>query len=133
MTYINRRCVGEEIRWEEAIRVTTRRLRAGYWLFTAAVLFTVVILAHFVGAQREEPIRDIYGVYDNPIWSLLWSLLALAGTACSVAMLISTLVGDVPINNRVLELSPRRIPKSFCICERARIGAARKSKVSGTS
>ena len=129
LTYINRRCVGEEIRWEEAIRVTTRRLRVGYWLFTAAVLFMVVILAHFVGAQREEPIRDIYGVYDNPILSLL----ALAGTACSVAMLISTLVGNVPINNRVLELSPRRIPKSFCICERARIGAARKSKVSGTS
>ncbi len=47
------------------------RLMAGYWLFTAAVLFTVVTLAHFVGAEREAPIRDIYAVYDNPMWGFL--------------------------------------------------------------
>jgi Zn-dependent membrane protease YugP len=35
------------------------RLIAGYWLFTAVVLFVVVTLAHFVGADREQPIRDI--------------------------------------------------------------------------
>src|SRR5919202_7136497 len=46
-------------------------LVAGYWLFTAAVLFAVVTLAHFVGAQREAPIRDIYAVYDNPVWGFL--------------------------------------------------------------
>ncbi len=63
---------------------------ARYWLFTAAVLFVVVTLAHFVGAEREAPIRDIYGVYDNPAWGLLaladlWaifiSLALLAGVA----------------------------------------------------
>jgi hypothetical protein len=47
------------------------RLMAGYWLFTAAVLFAVVTLAHFVGAQREAPIRDMYAVYDNPVWGFL--------------------------------------------------------------
>lgn len=66
------------------------RLMARYWLFTAAVLFVVVTLAHFVGAEREAPIRDIYGVYDNPAWGLLaladlWaifiSLALLAGVA----------------------------------------------------
>jgi len=46
-------------------------LRGGYWLFTAAVLFAVITLAHFVGAQREAPIRDIYAVYDNPVWGFL--------------------------------------------------------------
>src|SRR5215212_7819840 len=47
------------------------RLMARYWLFTAAVLFAVVTLAHFVGAEREAPIRDIYSVYDSPMWGLL--------------------------------------------------------------
>jgi hypothetical protein len=37
----------------------------------------------------------------------------LAGTACFVAMLISTLVGNVPINNRVLELSPENDSEEF--------------------
>ena len=46
-------------------------LRGGYWLFTAALLFAVITLAHFVGAQREAPIRDIYVVYDNPVWGFL--------------------------------------------------------------
>ncbi len=66
------------------------RLMARYWLFTAAVLFVVVTLAHFVGAEREAPIRDIYGVYDSPVWGFLaladlWaifvSLALLAGVA----------------------------------------------------
>ncbi len=66
------------------------RLMARYWLFTAAVLFIVVTLAHFVGAEREAPIRDIYGVYDSPAWGFLaladlWaifvSLALLAGVA----------------------------------------------------
>jgi hypothetical protein len=47
------------------------RLLAWYWLFTAVVLFVVVTLAHFVGAEREAPIRDIYGVYDSPVWGFL--------------------------------------------------------------
>jgi hypothetical protein len=31
----------------------------------------VVTLAHFVGAEREAPLRDIYGVYDSPVWGFL--------------------------------------------------------------
>jgi uncharacterized membrane protein len=37
----------------------------------------------------------------------------LAGTTCFVAMLTSTLVGNVPINNRVLELSPEDDAEEF--------------------
>ena len=38
------------------------------------------------------------------------SRLTLAGMACFVAMLISTLLGNVPINNQVLELAPDETP-----------------------
>jgi hypothetical protein len=37
----------------------------------------------------------------------------LAGTACFGAMLISTLLGNVPINNRVLEMSPENDSEEF--------------------
>jgi uncharacterized membrane protein len=36
-----------------------------------------------------------------------------AGTACFVGMLASTLVGNVPINNRVLEISPETDQEEF--------------------
>ncbi len=36
-----------------------------------------------------------------------------AGTACFVGMLASTLIGNVPINNRVLELSPETDGEEF--------------------
>jgi hypothetical protein len=36
-----------------------------------------------------------------------------AGTACFVGMLVSTLIGNVPINNRVLELSPETDGEEF--------------------
>jgi Zn-dependent membrane protease YugP len=62
------------------------RLMAGYWLLTAAVLFAVVTLAHFVGAQREAPIRDIYAVYASPVWGLL-ALVDLAAIYVSLAAL----------------------------------------------
>ncbi len=62
------------------------RLIAGYWLLTAAVLFAVVTLAHFVGAQREAPIRDIYAVYGSPVWGLL-ALVDLAAIYVSLAVL----------------------------------------------
>jgi Zn-dependent membrane protease YugP len=64
------------------------RLMAGYWLFAAAVLFALVTSVHFLGAEREAPIRDIYAVYDNPavgllavadLWVLMASVVALAG------------------------------------------------------
>ena len=62
------------------------RLMAGYWLLTAAVLCAVVTLAHFVGAQREAPIRDIYAVYASPVWGLL-ALVDLAAIYVSLAAL----------------------------------------------
>jgi uncharacterized membrane protein len=37
----------------------------------------------------------------------------LVGTACFVGMLASTLTGNVPINDRVLELSPERDQEEF--------------------
>src|SRR5215211_7067309 len=37
----------------------------------------------------------------------------LAGTACFAGMLASTLIGNVPINNRVLELSPETDGEEF--------------------
>jgi uncharacterized membrane protein len=37
----------------------------------------------------------------------------LAGTACFAGMLASTLVGNVPINDRVLEMSPRSDGEEF--------------------
>jgi hypothetical protein len=43
------------------------RLMAGYRLFAAAVLLTLVTSVHFVGEEREAPIRDIYAVYDSPV------------------------------------------------------------------
>ncbi len=62
------------------------RLVAGYWLFTTVVLFAVVTLAHFVGAEREAPIRDIYAVYANRIWGFL-ALLDLAARYVGLAVL----------------------------------------------
>lgn len=40
-------------------------------------------------------------------------LLTLSGTVCFVAMLVSTILGNVPINNRVLELSPEEDSEEF--------------------
>ena len=66
------------------------RLMAGYWLFTAGVLLALVTSVHFVGEDREAPVRDIYAVYDSPVWGflalvdltvLIASLVALAGVA----------------------------------------------------
>src|ERR671916_2655351 len=58
------------------------RLMAGYWLVTA-VVFT---LAHFVGSEREAPIRDIYAVYASPAWSFL-ALLDLAAIYVGLTIL----------------------------------------------
>jgi hypothetical protein len=66
------------------------RMMAGYWLFTAAVLIALVTSVHFVGEDREAPIRDIYAVYESPVWGflalvdltvLMASLVVLAGVA----------------------------------------------------
>ena len=48
------------------------RVAAGWWLFTAAVALALVMFVHFLGGEeREAPIRDIYGVYGNPVWGVL--------------------------------------------------------------
>src|ERR687895_1653528 len=69
------------------------RLMAGYWLFTAVVLLALVISVHFVGEDREAPIRDIYAVYESPVVGflaltdltvLIASLVVLAGLAIQV-------------------------------------------------
>jgi hypothetical protein len=66
------------------------RLMAWYWLFTAVVLLALVTSVHFAGEDREAPIRDIYAVYDSPVWGFLAlvdftvltaSLVVLAGVA----------------------------------------------------
>jgi hypothetical protein len=66
------------------------RLMAGYWLFTAVVLLALVISVHFVGEDREAPIRDIYAVYESTVVGflaltdltlLIASLVVLAGLA----------------------------------------------------
>jgi hypothetical protein len=67
------------------------RLIARYWLFTATVLFMVVTLAHFVGAEREAPIRDIYGVYNSPVWGFL-ALADLWAIFVSLALLVGVAV-----------------------------------------
>lgn len=67
------------------------RLMAGYWLFTAVVLFVVVTLAHFVGAEREAPVRDIHGYYDNPVWGFL-ALVDLWAIFISLAVLAGVVI-----------------------------------------
>ena len=66
------------------------RMMAEYWLFTAVVLLALLTSVHFLGADREAPIRDIYAVYDSPVVGflaladltvLIASLVVLAGVA----------------------------------------------------
>ncbi len=64
---------------------------AGYWLVTAIVLFAVVTLAHFVGSEREAPIRDIYAVYASPAWGFL-ALLDLAAIYAGLAVLVGVAI-----------------------------------------
>src|SRR5919202_513441 len=64
-------------------------LVAGYWLFTAAVLFAVVVWVHFVPTgDYEAPIEDIYAVYGSPLAGLL-ALVALAGPGSRFLSLVS--------------------------------------------
>ncbi len=55
------------------------RLMAGYWLFTAVVLFAVVTLAHFVGSEREAPIRDICSLCEPRV-----GVLGALGFGCDI-------------------------------------------------
>ena len=71
------------------------RVAARWWLFVALVGLALAFSVHFVGAEREAPIRDVYGVYDSPLWGalalvvligLLLGLVALAVTAFRAVM-----------------------------------------------
>src|SRR3712207_5219032 len=68
------------------------RLMAGYWLFTATVLLELVTSVHFVGKDREAPIRDIYAVYDSPVVGLL----AVADLTVLIASLVVLAGGGLP-------------------------------------
>ncbi|MDP8949763.1 MAG: hypothetical protein M3N00_05905 [Actinomycetota bacterium] len=66
------------------------RVAAGWWLFTAAVALTLITFVHFLGGEeREAPIRDIYGVYGNPVGGVL-ALVVLYGLILGLAALAVT-------------------------------------------
>jgi hypothetical protein len=64
------------------------RVAAGWWLFTAAVALVLVTFVHYLGVEgREAPVRDIYAVYENPMWGVL-ALVVLYGLLLSLAALL---------------------------------------------
>ncbi len=65
------------------------RVAAGGWLFVALVGLALVFSVHFVGAEREAPIRDIYAVYGNPVWGVL-ALVVLYGLVLGLVALVAT-------------------------------------------
>jgi hypothetical protein len=66
------------------------RVAAGWWLFAATVALALVAFVHFLsGEEREAPIRDIFAVYDSPVWGLL-ALVVLYGLVLSLAALFVT-------------------------------------------
>ncbi|MBA3425413.1 MAG: hypothetical protein H0U04_12930 [Rubrobacter sp.] len=65
------------------------RMAAGWWLFTAVVALALVFSVHFVGQDREAPIRDIYAVYGSPVSGLI-ALVVLAGLLTSLVVLAIT-------------------------------------------
>jgi hypothetical protein len=75
------------------------RLMAGYWLFTAVAALALVISVHFVGEEREAPVRDIYAVYDNPAPGFL--------AVADLAMLITSLVMLAVVALQALRLTRR--------------------------
>ena len=81
----------ERVRAEQAV---TRRYAAimPYWMLST-IASCVAALALSRGSRGFLP--------------------TLAGTACFAGMLLSTLLGNVPINNRVLELSPETDREEF--------------------
>jgi hypothetical protein len=65
------------------------RVAAGWWLFVALVGLALVFSVHFVGAEREAPVRDIYAVYDSPVWGFL-ALVVLYGLVLGLVALVVT-------------------------------------------
>ncbi len=65
------------------------RVAARWWLFVALVGLALVFSVHFVGAEREAPVRDIYAVYDSPVWGVL-ALVVLYGLVLGLVALVVT-------------------------------------------
>ena len=65
------------------------RVAAWWWLFVALVGLALVFSVHFVGAEREAPVRDIYAVYDSPVWGVL-ALVVLYGLVLGLVALVVT-------------------------------------------
>jgi hypothetical protein len=65
------------------------RVAARWWLFVALVGLALVFSVHFVGAEREAPVRDIYAVYDSPVWGFL-ALVVLYGLVLGLVALVVT-------------------------------------------
>ncbi|MCA1716015.1 MAG: hypothetical protein LC781_03850 [Actinobacteria bacterium] len=62
---------------------------AGWWLFVALVGVVLVFFVHFVSAEREAPVRDIYAVYGSPVWGVL-ALVVLTGLLFGLVTLAVT-------------------------------------------
>jgi hypothetical protein len=75
------------------------RLMTGYWLFTAIVALALVISVHFVGEEREAPIRDIFAVYDSPAVGFL--------AVADLSMLIASLAVLAIVAVQALRLTRR--------------------------
>jgi hypothetical protein len=65
------------------------RVAGRWWLFVALVGLALVFSVHFVGAEREAPVRDIYAVYDSPVWGVL-ALVVLYGLVLGLVALVVT-------------------------------------------
>jgi hypothetical protein len=53
----------------------------------AVVALALITSVHFLGGEdREAPMRDIYAVYDNPVWGVL-ALVVLYGLVLGLAAL----------------------------------------------
>ena len=68
------------------------RVAAGWWVFTASVALALVVLVHFLGEDREAPIRDIYAVYGSPVAGLA-ALVVLAGLFAGLSALLISALG----------------------------------------
>lgn len=82
----------EQVRAEQEI---TRRYGAMMPLWMSSVILSCLPVLRLVRGRRHD------------------FRFTLAGTICFVTMLLVTLMGNVPINNRVLELSPQSPPEEF--------------------
>ncbi len=75
------------------------RVAAGWWLFVSLVGLALVFSVHFVGADREAPIRDIYAVYESPAWGVLALVVVYGLMLCLVALVATAFRAVVASRN----------------------------------